>query len=163
MMVKKSQNKSVLFLDFDGVLRTGNSPYRDEFGSLFDPASVHELQRVIESANPVIVISSSWKMLGIGVLREMWRERGLPGRIFGITPSDASNEMMMRGEMPDPKLKGAEIQQWLDEHPEYTHYAILDDEDVAQDDMQRSHLVQTNPSIGISSQITDAILVLLMN
>ena len=56
-----------------------------------------------------------------------------------------------------------DINNWLDEHPEYTHYAILDDEDVAQDDMQRSHLVQTNPSIGISSQITDAILVLLMN
>lgn len=163
MMEEKLQHKSVLFLDFDGVLNTGISPYRDEFGDLFDPASVRELKRIIESANPAIVISSSWKMLGLGTLREMWRDRGLPGRIFGITPSDASNEMMMRGEMPSPKLKGAEIQQWLDEHPDYTHYVILDDEDVAQDDMQRSHLVQTNPSIGISTQITDAILVLLMN
>lgn len=162
-MVENSQHKSVLFLDFDGVLNTGNSPYRDEFGDLFDPASVRELKRIIESANPAIVISSSWKMLGLGTLREMWRDRGLPGRIFGITPSDASNEMMMRGEMPSPKLKGAEIQQWLDEHPDYTHYVILDDEDVAQDDMQRSHLVQTNPSIGISTQITDAIFALLMN
>lgn len=161
-MQENSQNKSVIFLDFDGVLNTGNSPYRDEFGDLFDPASVHELKRIIESANPAIVISSSWKMLGLGTLREMWRDRGLPGRIFGITPSDASNEMMMRGEMPSPKLKGAEIQRWLDEHPDYTHYVILDDEDVAQDDMQRSHLVQTNPNLGLSKEIAEAVLELLL-
>lgn len=161
-MQLQSQHKSVLFLDFDGVLNTGNSPYRDEFGDLFDPASVHELKRIIESANPAIVISSSWKMLGLGTLREMWRDRGLPGRIFGITPSDASNEMMMRGEMPSPKLKGAEIQQWLDEHPDYTHYVILDDEDVAQDNIQHSHLVQTNPNLGLSKEIAEAVLELLL-
>lgn len=160
-MVENSQHKSVLFLDFDGVLNTGNSPYRDEFGDLFDSASIHELKRIIDSANPAIVISSSWKMLGLGTLREMWRDRGLPGRIFGITPSDASNEMMMRGEMPSPKLKGAEIQQWLDEHPDYTHYVILDDEDVAQDDMQRSHLVQTNPKLGLLPETAEKVLVLL--
>lgn len=157
----QSQYKSVLFLDFDGVLNIGNSPYRDEFGDLFDSASVHELKRIIESANPAIVISSSWKMLGLGTLREMWHDRGLPGRIFGITPSDASNEMMMRGEMPSLKLKGAEIQQWLDEHPDYTHYVILDDEDVTQDGIQHSHLVQTNPQLGLLPEIAEKVLVLL--
>lgn len=161
-MVENIQYKSVLFLDFDGVLNTGNSPYRDEFGDLFDRASVHELKRIIEFANPAIVISSSWKMLGLGTLREMWSDRGLPGRIFGITPSDASNEMMMRGEMPGPKLKGAEIQQWLDEHPDYIHYVILDDEDITQDEIQRSHLVQTNPKLGLSQDIAENVLDLLI-
>lgn len=49
-MQENSQNKSVIFLDFDGVLNTGNSPYRDEFGDLFDPASVHELKKYFTSA-----------------------------------------------------------------------------------------------------------------
>lgn len=161
-MQENSQKKSVIFLDFDGVLNTGNSPYRDEFGDLFDTASVQEFRRIIESANPAIVVSSSWKMLGMGMLREMWRDRSLPGRIFGITPSDASNEMMLLGAMPSPKLKGFEIQQWLDEHPDYTRYVILDDEDVAQDGIQRSHLVQTNPNLGITQEIAEGVLNLLL-
>ena len=61
MMVKKSQNKSVLFLDFDGVLRTGNSPYRDEFGSLFDPASVHAFHRISQSYDCYIFfVENAW-------------------------------------------------------------------------------------------------------
>ena len=148
---------NILFLDFDGVLNTGTPSCRDEYGEVFDTQAVEQLRRIVEQSNPKIIVSSSWKMLGLSILREMWRERGLPGQIAGITPSERSDEWLLTGMPPSPQTKGVEIQQWLNEHP-YTHYAILDDEDVCPNDEMRWQWVQTDPVVGITSETVAQVL-----
>ncbi len=150
-------HNNILFLDFDGVLNTGTPSYRDEFGEVFNTQAVEQLRHIVEQSNPKIIVSSSWKMLGFGTLREMWRERSLPGQIAGVTPSERSDEWLLTGMPPSPQTKGVEIQQWLDEHP-YTHYAILDDEDVCLNDEMRRHWVQTNPAAGITPETVAQVL-----
>ena len=139
------------------MLNTGTPSCRDEYGEVFDTQAVEQLRRIVEQSNPKIIVSSSWKMLGLSILREMWRERGLPGQIAGITPSERSDEWLLTGMPPSPQTKGVEIQQWLNEHP-YTHYAILDDEDVCPNDEMRWQWVQTDPVVGITSETVAQVL-----
>lgn len=62
----------ILFLDIDGVLNTKywysqmdrNAP-KDQYGYGFDPTSVANLAQIIEKTGAEIVISSSWKELGL--------------------------------------------------------------------------------------------------
>lgn len=90
----------VLFLDIDGVLNTKywytqmdrNTP-KDKYGYAFDPNSVANLKRIVEDTGAEIVISSSWKCMGLSQMEDMWRDRNLPGRIIGITPNSVSDEM----------------------------------------------------------------------
>ena len=69
-----------IFLDFDGVLNTmeyqtalqwKGEPRKDEYGSLFDPEAVENLNLIIQNTNAKIVISSSWRLDGIRRMREM--------------------------------------------------------------------------------------------
>ena len=65
-----SDMEKYLFLDLDGVLNTteyqaylfkNQLDRSDEYGELFDPQAVAQLERVIVATNARIVISSSWK------------------------------------------------------------------------------------------------------
>lgn len=67
----------VIFLDIDGVLNTKyweNMKVRDQYGHTFDPNSVANLARIIEETGAEIVISSSWKCLGLDTLQKMWKD-----------------------------------------------------------------------------------------
>lgn len=85
----------IIFLDFDGVLNTENyqaqlraegKPGWDDFGMLFDPEAVANLQRILDAMTDVrIVVESSWKVNGLDELRLMWAERGLPGTLYDVT------------------------------------------------------------------------------
>ena len=82
-----------LFLDFDGVLNTGKyarqmkregiDPF-DEFGAMFDPEAIANLKHIVELTDCKIILSSTWRNEGIMRMRELWKERGLPGEIFSI-------------------------------------------------------------------------------
>lgn len=87
--------KKVIFLDFDGVLNTGNytkkliaagKPYRDKFGELFDPEAIHNLQTVLDAVpDALLVITSSWKdVYGPAAIRRLWKERSFPGKIHSM-------------------------------------------------------------------------------
>lgn len=74
--------KKVIFLDFDGVLTSGKNydalvsagkPVSDEYGDLFDPEAVANLQMILESTGASIVISSNWNVLGMGTMKAMWK------------------------------------------------------------------------------------------
>lgn len=155
--------KPVLFLDFDGVLNTGryqnmlrlnNQKVADEFGlCLFDPDAVANLQAILDAVPEVLlVITSSWKdAYGTEMVRRMWKERSLPGRIHSMTrmsmdffPDLESGEM--------PPIKGPEVKQWLDEHSmQSAKYVILDDvKDFLPE--QESHLVLVNDYVGLSAK-----------
>ena len=118
---------------------------RDEYGSLFHPEFMENLQRIIEDAGAKIVISSSWRLDGLRVMQEMWKLRGYVGEIIDCTPSLALqrgggikfwNDKLDRH--PTEKIhgysipRGCEIQYWLDNesslHDPIESYVILDDE-----------------------------------
>lgn len=153
--------KKVIFLDFDGVLNTGkyqnllkiNGEQRaDEFGPLFDPEAVGNLKTILEAVpDALLVITSSWKdAFGPGVVRRLWKERGLPGKIHSMTrvcmdffPDLESGEM--------PPIKGPEVKQWLEEHDaKGCRYVILDDMDDFLPE-QKKHLVMIDANVGLTS------------
>lgn len=43
-------------------------PYKDTYGPLFDSEAVKNMQRIIEVTDARIVVSSSWRYLGLETL-----------------------------------------------------------------------------------------------
>ena len=154
--------RKIMFLDIDGVLNTKwwytqmerNSP-RDQYGYAFDPKAVANLKRIVEETGAGIVISSSWKSFGFSELEEMWTDRGLPGKLIGVTPNSVSDELLLEADIDSIELfhiRGEEIKEWLTKHGKHvSSYAIIDDMDNMLPE-QQSHFVQTNPEVGITEE-----------
>lgn len=154
--------QKIIFLDIDGVLNSARwdaqiskgSP-RDRFGYAFDPIAVKNLSKIIAETGADIVVSSSWKCHGLDGMQEMWEERNLPGRVIGITPNTISDEMLLNmnlDEMDEVALRGPEIEEWLSLHGKKVgHYVILDDVDSFLAS-QKTHLVLTNPNVGLREE-----------
>ena len=163
--------KKVIFLDIDGVLNTKwwytqmdrNTP-KDQYGYAFDPKTVANLKRIVEETGADIVISSSWKCMGLSQMEDMWEERNLPGKIIGITPNSVSDEMLLNADIDSIELfhiRGEEIKEWLAMHGKrISNYAIIDDMDNMLPE-QQSHFVHTNPEVGITENDADRIITIL--
>lgn len=150
----------VIFLDIDGVLNTQDwhsrmtkDTPRDEFGWEFDPVAVENLAHIINETGASIVISSSWKFLGMAKLREMWKIRNLPGTLLDITPNTVSDEVLLNANLDEMELgvcRGNEIKEWLSRHEgEVSNYVIIDDFDDLLSE-QEDHVVLTDTLIGIT-------------
>ena len=150
----------VIFLDIDGVLNTQDwhsrmtkDTPRDEFGWVFDPVAVENLAHIIKETGASIIISSSWKFLGLAKLREMWKIRNLPGIVLDITPNTISDELLLNANLDEMKLgvcRGNEIKEWLSKHKgEVSNYVIIDDFDDLLPE-QDDHVVLTDTLIGIT-------------
>ncbi len=160
--METNSRKRILFLDIDGVLNTKwwytqmdrNSP-RDQYGYAFDPKAVANLKRIVEETGAGIVISSSWKSFGFSELEEMWTDRGLPGKLIGVTPNSVSDELLLNADIDSIELfhiRGEEIKEWLTKHGKnVSNYAIIDDMDNMLSE-QHSHFVHTNPEVGITEE-----------
>ena len=165
--------RKILFLDIDGVLNTERQHDRcvnegivpvDNFGYAFDPVAVANLEWIVQETGAEIVISSSWKLWGLGAMQRMWTRRGLPGKVIDITPSTESDEMLLSVDlvyMDIPAIKGSEIKEWLSAHGKnVSRYAILDDEQEMLPE-QQSHFVRTNPAVGITEEATEKAITIL--
>lgn len=152
--------KKILFLDLDGVLNTARwheqakgDQLKDDYGYTFDPTAVANLAQIIERTGADIVISSSWKCMGLSQMEDMWEDRNLPGKIVGITPNSVSDEMLLDAEIDGIDLfhiRGEVIKEWLTKHGKrVSNYVIIDDMDNMLPE-QQSHFVQTNPEVGIT-------------
>lgn len=113
----------VIFLDIDGVLQV-LADYRDEYGDLFRPHFVNNLAKIIEATEAKIVTSSAWRKSGLNVMKEMWKDRSLPGEVIGITPIFTMGD------------RGCEIRSWMKKvfpthYPNdvIERYIIIDDMD----------------------------------
>lgn len=167
--------KKIIFLDFDGVLNTEHNQnmllykgkaWKDKHGAFFDLKAVAELNRIVEETKADIVIESSWKYLGLEAMRQMWRDRNMPGNVIDVTPSSASNNWLLNANLDemDPahtQWKGVEIASWIAEnlHDE-DRYVIIDDEYVILDS-QLPHFIITNPYDGIIPELADRAIKLL--
>ena len=138
----------VLFLDFDGVLNTDKAraernekglPTCDKYEELFDEEAVENLRLILDSVPDVlIVVESAWKeaLGGISTLRRMWKDRGMPGKIYGITKDGDNIADLLEVDLSDfenlakvmGEGKGRGVRNWLDEHARGDcRYCIIDD------------------------------------
>ena len=163
--------KKIIFLDIDGVLNTqlwytqmDRNTYIDKYGYAFDPNAVANLKRIVEETGADIVISSSWKCMGLTQMEDMWNDRNLPGRIVGITPNSVSDELLLHADIDSMELfhiRGEEIKEWLSKHGKrVSNYVIIDDMDNMLPE-QQSHFVQTNPEVGITKEDSEKAIIVL--
>ena len=153
-----------IFLDFDGVLNTGNYQKRmkeegidayDEYGPMFDPQAVRYLEQIIERTGCKIVISSTWRNEGIVRMQQMWKDRGMPGTIYSMTPILLSTTFQdaLNGELlsaPVKNAKALEIDMWLQNHAsKEARYVIIDDESIRMDEVDYLHMIKTDDETGI--------------
>ena len=170
-----SDMEKYLFLDFDGVLNTteyqaylfkNQLDRSDEYGELFDPQAVAQLERVIVATNARIVISSSWKEMGFGYLDEMWWYRQLPSHLHSVTPTLVSANFYIPE--TDSNIvqavkysKGLEVFAWIELHRAANNpYCIVDDEDLFFTS-QAAHFVKTDSREGLTSEVADRIIQIL--
>ena len=107
--------KRIIFLDIDGVLNVYPQG-RDKYGSTFHTHFEDNLHELIEKTGAEIVISSTWRYSGLKVMQNMWRDRGLAGKVIDITCR-----------VPEG-VRGDEIEDWL-QNNQVDSYVIIDDDD----------------------------------
>lgn len=97
----------------------------------FDPNCTNALRKITDATSAKVIISSSWRNLGIDKLRSLWVANQMPGDITGITP-----EWIL--------TKEDALQEWIRLHPD-DRYVILDDTNYG-----LSHQIQTIHGIGLT-------------
>lgn len=132
----------VLFLDIDGVLNKHTTkeryPYPPWEGMVgLDAAIVEKYLDWRKYKDISVVLSSSWRLHP-----ETFDYLNNNGIFWSdLTPREIS---WRNG---NSKQRGAEIAAWLKQHPETTHYAILDDCAV-----KHNHLVMTSYYHGLQDK-----------
>jgi len=132
----------VVFLDFDGVLNSTqshafwsskrdrekweNELYDQWKGTLYEylalefcPIAMSNVEELVRRVPDIkVVISSSWRNgKDVEALKKILAPaKALSNAVIDTTPR-------FHGQ-----VRGAEIQDWLDNHPEVTHYVIIDDD-----------------------------------
>ena len=161
-MIEMYDMAKVIFLDFDGVLNTerwhnqaSREELKDEYGYRFDPIAVNNLRKIVDETGAAIVISSSWKCMGLTTMQKMWKDRQLPGKVIDITPNSVSDEFLLNIDLNDMDLlsiRGQEIKDWLMKKGGCDcKYVIFDDmNDVLQE--QEVHFVWVDPVVGITKE-----------
>lgn len=146
--------KRYIFLDFDGVINTLSNKYRraerllplkDDLGPFFDLEAVKNLDELIAETGADIVVTSTWRYKGLEAMQQLWLERGMPGKIVGLTPMAAGVYLFQRG---------TEVMRWLydeglDDTTEY-RYVIIDDGDDFMPE-QLPYTIITDPYIGLTA------------
>ena len=90
--------------------------------------------------------------------KAMWKDRQLPGKVIGITPSAISDNILLSTDLDvlDSSMlhcKGAEIASWLHENNmQEVPYVIIDDEYVILES-QLPHFILTNPYDGLIEEL----------
>lgn len=163
----------LIFFDFDGVLNTEKHyskliaqglPNEDKYGQLFDPEAVANLRKIIDATDARIVVSSSWRYMGLADLQRMWYDRDLPGKIAGITPMHFDDDKLLNTDLSQLDVitadmfsssRGNEIKAYFNEvlqvNSDTQRYVIFDDlKDVLPE--QEYHFIRIDPIVGITEE-----------
>jgi len=150
----------VIFLDFDGVIRTLRSTYTHRTPTGADTEAVAALNEIIAKTEAQIVVSSSWRGDRLSPLRDFLNEWGVKGKVVGKTPRLERRE----GSLLVCAPRGDEIQKWLDDYQEargpVESFVVLDDEIVGGPVMNR--LIQTEFNVGLTLEQAHKAIDLLM-
>lgn len=142
--------RRVVFLDFDGVLnsmswrrehRTGDvelmsfEELHAQLRAWLDPACVARVQRICDATGAVIVLSTSWRVCGLDVVRPILRDAGLTAPVIG----KIGREDRGRG-------RDAAIREWVGYHVDVVRWLALDDQPLN----LGAHAIRTSDATGIT-------------
>lgn len=151
-------SEKVLFLDFDGVINS-QALFKMQSRKTLDerngmpvnqslcPVLCSNLQYIIDKTPGLkIVISSTWReIFSLVWLQDKLKSMGVDSSVvIGVTPSMMSGRGFSRAD------RGEEIQDWLDKHPEFTTFVILDDNFIGGRMEERGKVVHTEWEIGLT-------------
>lgn len=173
--VQLTRDDKLIFLDFDGVLNSSeysthlyrnDEPAQDSMGfNLFDPKAVECMNRIVDATGAKIVVTSSWRYLGLAKLQKMWKERGLHGEIIGMTSLHVVDELILEIGLewlerePNRSPRSEEIEHWLKSYGINDNYVILDD--LPMPKALQPHAIQVSPQFGLlDQQVKQAITIL---
>ena len=147
--------KSVIFLDFDGVMcllddfdsRSKKKlkylkqfPYTEETTmpshvkmDNFNKGAIDVLNSILEETDTEIVVSSDWKLYcSLDELKEMFAKYGVIKAPIDTTPNYplAHNKQYYKKEELS-QYRAIEIKNWLNTHPDVTHWVAVDDLDLS--------------------------------
>jgi hypothetical protein len=138
-----------LFLDFDGVVVTRHKDRVRLNGTgrwvrAATPENVKHLNSIIWQANPMVIVSSTWRkhhqlLHLVGTLRRA----GYIGHVHGVTPN------LLR-DLGQPVERGYEIKAWLDSNPHVKRYVVLDD-DADRGPIPEERWVRTDTFVGLTA------------
>lgn len=131
----------VLFLDIDGVVNCSGTRQRSRGFIGIDPLMAFLVGKITLALPELkVVLSSSWRHFDKG--REEVEQQVVP--IFDVTLTVGT-------------IRGDEIKEWLDRHPEVEKYAILDDDSDMLEE-QKPNFFQTSWETGITEEIMEAVI-----
>lgn len=118
-----------IFLDLDGVMVTSNQHYGKNHkkydGHPFDSKCVKVLNEIIEKTNPIIIISSDWKLYFTqSQLSQIFVENGVNSVVDGITPDSWGVQFTSLKQLEE--CRAFEIQSYVMMH-EVTKWVAIDD------------------------------------
>lgn len=146
----------VIFSDIDGV-HNSYEFLKNNPNEAIDRKNVGILKKVIDKTGAVIVMSSGWRfwfddnmMPKEGYSQYLYNilcEFDI--KIFAKTPDFSTDEIRVNKTFSHVKAK--EIIDWLNEHKSVKKYAVLDDLDLRNEEIN-AHLVRTNRQVGITEE-----------
>ena len=132
----------VIFLDVDGVLNCTTSKSRCGMCVGIDTDKIRRLKEIVDATDAKIVLTTTWKdhyELGAYKQTEQFAKYlSNKFRKFGLRVLDKVRDKRWTD-------RGEAILKWLDEHPDTTHWLILDDQRFLKYDDERiePHWVRT--------------------
>ena len=143
----------VIFLDIDGVLNYTQWYVDDrnpgnldgEEGDL-DPLCVNRIINICNNTGAKVVISSDWRISWYGTQLRLGRMGLDENYILDKTP-----ERIWINIPGFDHSRGAEINDWLEMHPECEKYVIIDDRTDFKDN-QQPFFIHVNPFIGFTDE-----------
>lgn len=101
----------------------------------FNPKAVNVLNEILELTDSEIVVSSDWKLhCTLEQLQDMFKQYGVIKSPIDVTPNEILKNL---SDLESNRVK--EINQWLSNHSEVTHWVAIDDLDLS----ELSNFVQT--------------------
>ena len=149
----------VIFLDHDGVICLSNNwgsrfkkqkearrklsqsvmtmPLDARFDN-FDKKAIKVLNEILEQTGAEIVVSSDWKVwCSVEEMGDYYEKQGIIKRPIDFTTNTIDGEKVTWHRNWDLEgTRSVQIQEWLKEHPEVTHWVAIDDLDMGKTGLQ---------------------------
>lgn len=127
--------RPTIFLDIDGVLATTHQFYTNrkkwpDYGRYrFDDKCVKVFNEVLKKTDPIIVLSSDWKLeYTINALNNIFKVNDIEGVVSDITPSLWGTKFTSYAQLED--CRADEILKYVHEH-DTEHWVAIDDLDLS--------------------------------
>jgi hypothetical protein len=147
----------VIFLDHDGVICLSDNwgsrfkkqkKYRKKLSQSvmtmpldarfdnFDKKAIKVLNEILEQTGAEIVVSSDWKVwCSVEEMGDYYEKQGIIKRPIDFTTNTIDGDKVTWFRNWDLEgTRSVQIQEWLKEHPEVTHWVAVDDLDMSKKD-----------------------------